>query len=1035
MLKRLNHYILISLILEQGLVMGQGMPANSGSYVYDIKNKVNFQVCRREQSDNIELCNLKLSLTDFGNERYRGEVFDSALGFIPYYSTVKKLFYTMGGASEDTIYQWPKYVSNNFKAAINAIAFETYEQVLSTHSSSFESREEVIDLTHQKLQENVINFIANPNITDKQRNFIIMTALTHINKMVKINSDNIVELDKKKADKLKEELEGREPSSFYGSLSEKEVDENIEQVNEGLTQEVLEKTKKALEASYMAKLGNNEEYRALSAQIDELKLSNEDQSEKIKELENRQEQILKETSQSEQDFQERARLYQEASHAATIAGVVLSFTGSPDAQRVVDVAQNAIKAAQAIDHILNADLAGQMAGASTLGPYAVLAVAAFNIFSAFKKKGPNINQVILKQIQKLSELMIDIHKSLNSRFDRLEYILDQSIFVLLQNFQNLHYRLDNIQVAISEMKKVLDRVENKIDILAINNDENFSEELIDDYKKTVRFIFNYDEYNPGMTPSFLEVKDAAENFHTMAIDYSRRSALAGHSQTPLDKRLVYSDIHEFHINSFAKSEDINVLSSSARMPNPYVWNQGVESFLNLYYEYPQYQKEIGIGYFKDLYETGLEIQKFTDSLARNRKVYRPLFNEYDEKIKELKSIIKENVDSKLSQKLIDSINTNNRQVIKQLAAEYKSLAGELSITAVETMNTYDRDSDIYNNVRTSALRNFVRGSEFLNQQELRELYPFKIMKSCNPNKSYQINESLLLHSEITSSSIPKEYLVNEILGGEKISYCYELEADPVIYGRRGTRQVPLMRSVRKIKIRAYINQQENIIANLEHNVPGDQNVPIYPTSEVLLGAQNYNGPFYGMAAVWVTHSNTIRWPNFLAKYHNIYKNKKLGYFGLTQFNNTNSSPYLPSKFKENSEERKLQFQSGLKNEISKLIHSSQILNDFDNLNIKLDYLNYFALNSMYLNDLDFRVRMQGSEGMLSSMNIENKLYQLFNDYQVDNFFEELERKSVDMKKDIYLALRDSKNTNYYLVSETLKILKEELKKKEELHEL
>ena len=1040
--KKLKHLLLVSSLLGQSMIMATGLPVNSGTYVFDIKNKVNISVCKREHPNNLELCNLNLSLTDFARERRTGEESDAVLGFVPFYNDVKNLFYKVGGASEDGVYYWPKYVDKNLKLAIDAVAIDTYEKMMTSGELKFESREEAISFAHEKLQENVINFVANPNLTDKQRNFIIMTALTHINKMVKVNSQNIVELDKSKADKLKENLEGREPTSLYGSILSDELDHNIDKVNTGLKEESLEKAKRAIQSSLMAEIGNSEEYKAINEQIDKLKNSPGDHREEIKKLESKREELIKSASQDQEEFNYRAKLYQEAGHATTIAGVFLALTGNPEAQRAVNVAQNAIKAAQAIDTILNADLAGQMAGASTLGPYAVLAVAVFNIFQSFQKKGPSVEEVILQQIQKLSELMIDIHKSLNSRFDRLEYILDQSVYVLLKNFQNIHYRLNDIDDAIAEMSRILDRVENKIDILSINNDENFSEELIDDYRKTARFIFDYDKYHPGQIPSLNEVEEAAQSFHTMAIDYSRRSALAGHGQTPIDKTLTFSRVHEFHINSLAKSNLLNGLSTSSRMPNPYAWNQGVESFLNLYYLYPQYQQDIGIGYFEDLYNTGLEIKDFTEGLARNRKVYRPLFNDYDQNLNLLKQIIQKNVNELLSRKFVDTIKDQNRKVAKQLEAQYRNMAGGLNKVSVENINEHEKSIDQFDINRLNAARSLLKGEEFVTNDEIRFLYPDKIMNSCDPNKSYQINEPLLLPAHLIYQNVARDNLIAEILGGSPIQYCYELEAGAVEYALIKkpfgiTIHSPILRKVRKLKIRAYYEKKENVISYFENSINSNVNTPIYPTGKhIEHNTMNYNGPFYGLAAVWLSRSKLIYWPTFLAEFHKTYKEKKLSSYPNPSFSVLAQGQYSLPNLKDNIVREQNNLKASYKNEIRKKIDQSQLMNTFDNQSVMLDYLNYFALNRKYLNDLEFRVKLASKEGLLNSNNLNFHLSNLFDSYSPTAYFEELEQNSVNLKKEIYLSLRKKENTDYYLVSETLKLLEEEIKiKKENTNEL
>ncbi len=137
-----------------------------------------------------------------------------------------------------------------------------------------------------------------------------------------------------------------------------------------------------------------------------------------------------------------------------LLGAVGQLSQDPTLQKVAMIGSQSIQIYRAFDQL------SELSGLAALNPYAAIGMAVLNIASLFMKKGPDPQQIIMKQLEQISRQIANLHETMNHQFSDVKNCLHHIERMIALNARQIQYlarpihrRFDEIQVGIQFIVK------------------------------------------------------------------------------------------------------------------------------------------------------------------------------------------------------------------------------------------------------------------------------------------------------------------------------------------------------------------------------------------------------------------------------------------------------------------------------------------------------------------------------------------------------------------------------------------------------
>lgn len=706
---------------------------------------------------------------------------------------------------------------------------------------------------------------------------------------------------------------------------------------------------------------------------------------------------------------------QELGYALTIGTTLFSFSNPELAQKIQTVGQASLNMATAL-----VDISSQALNPATasLGPYAMLTVSAFKVFSALQgANSPNVYQMLFEQLQQISQQVVELRQEMHDRFDQVEEILGtiyanimKGFELLAQDLNNINFRLNQISIQLNQMKKEVRSLDKKLEDFKVQ-DLQFS------YLENKENCLKYGTFFTGPMPptQFNECVQSLNNFSSI---WSTHTALTG-SSVALDdfnlaKELAGEDF-DYNIGLLAKKFDYY---APEEVPNPVAWSYGDQDLKDFIRMFPENADQLQSTVLDSTKARGEYLEDFITFLQSDGSLANQLVQSYSKQYSRLLFQLENK-----QNELYDTFKVQNR---RRLDEQIQTLRSQISY--VEGLkHTF---AGGYSERRHQELKNIVnlikKDIEFLETQKsmsvsMEDFDPYEmifnasyLVKPCAGKADY-FSMKLPISLPLLSPIVNPSYLYLWNIGKADLNVCYKVSnAGDIVHGdeeRSRLKPFSVMTFGLEARVKVDGDEKEKLIFDQSVNIRTIEAISSYNPNwshhprDHEGELTNYRAHIY---AAW--HGAPVFYSSgggsdviFLKSY-------------LDQLiSNSTRHPM-------DRNERKRVLEIGYQHFVTQKDQAKKDLINYmgeaefelglttldARARITRGYI-YYAMNKSYHDDLNFRLKVQGEDGFLLS---------------AEQFKGEMANKVLEASMIDFNELSDEvRDQEYYFTSEVLKRLK------------
>ncbi|MBN8231206.1 hypothetical protein JYK02_27165 [Corallococcus macrosporus] len=263
-------------------------------------------------------------------------------------------------------------------------------------------------------------------------------------------------------------------------------------------------------------------------------------------------------------------------------------------EAVAKYAESSVKIAEKLTGVLGLGQKGfQIISATVFSGQLISAV--FQLFSLLRKPAePPIEQVILAEVRKLHDLVVQVQVRMLSRFERVDRKLQEIHSDMLARFALVDWNLGRVNQNVEEVQQSLYTLQanlNRID----QNMYAYFEDVKDDYftRSTGEYLGWNQRHSVPM--DYSEFVDAETDFFLWGADHAKTSTiLAGvdgrgsnAAISPVDELTVRALTHNInYLREFPFQMGQPMLRIGDRLSSPKDWMAGAEAYARLFEEQP-----------------------------------------------------------------------------------------------------------------------------------------------------------------------------------------------------------------------------------------------------------------------------------------------------------------------------------------------------------------------------------------------------------------------------------------------------------------
>lgn len=164
-------------------------------------------------------------------------------------------------------------------------------------------------------------------------------------------------------------------------------------------------------------------------------------------------------------------------------GALGEVSGKPALQKISVLGTQGVQVHLAVKQFMGPGVAGM----AVLNPMAAIGMAVLSMASAFMKKGPNANELIMKQLQQISQQLATLQDTMEERFKDVRHHLDRMERSMVFHFQQLQYLL------IGPVSRQFDRIRYDLNELTALLKVGMEELLLADLNKQFALVESLDK--------------------------------------------------------------------------------------------------------------------------------------------------------------------------------------------------------------------------------------------------------------------------------------------------------------------------------------------------------------------------------------------------------------------------------------------------------------------------------------------------------------------------------------------------------------
>jgi len=523
-------------------------------------------------------------------------------------------------------------ISMKSKGIFPSMNFEFFEKILEKKESTqiiktfiaknLIDMKEKRDISKEDLLKNLnLNdlmgeLIFNPDLTPEMRNYVSFVSFYILNNSIKKVAEKVYKLDESLyKNVLLTELEVKDLK--YKLLDEKINRNNIEKL-------ITKKVEDAIEASLLSSIQNDPLIRELKGKIKKLE-TKDNAKEQINDenLEILNAKLEDKIIKIKQKFNniEFQNLVQESSYFVTFGSSIISLKYPEYGRKLQTIGQSTLSITSNFNKILLNKSSGV---AFSMGPYAAIAVAAFEIISVLSENKDSPFKTLFNQILELSKQVNELRNEMHERFERIELILGEIYKDIMDEFYLLNEGVSSIKYKISDLRDKFKKIDFKIKSI----DNSLNNLMVENVKiPFITYLNHCNNWNQLYNYPMQEEKAMTcySKMYDWATEYSQMTTLTGSMD---NKNYNPSNLIQWayqiskNIDNKGYEYSINLLADLIDFPyklsNPLVWASGTMSFMHMREQQPRYGNMMTKMALENIIEKGEIINSFVSELFHNR---------------------------------------------------------------------------------------------------------------------------------------------------------------------------------------------------------------------------------------------------------------------------------------------------------------------------------------------------------------------------------------------------------------------------------
>lgn len=393
----------------------------------------------------------------------------------------------------------------------------------------------------------------------------------------------------------------------------------------------------------------------------------------------------------------RAQTFQEIEQAVELFGQLGVITGCRELQQFSVFVNAGIEIGK---HITT------LTSGFAFGPIVGIGCAALSIFSLFMKNGPDPTQIILEQIGKLSEQINDLRRETKDYFLKNSKMQAEILNTICVGFSKLSQQVDRQITGLkTEMYTLQQDLQGRLNFLIRYEQHAHIIQYLTELETACSHVNLYKSeiYSSNITANVVEqgrnllswVMEKSSNelltgraFLRSLLSHQKDEIIITGEKLNFLSEFLVGDLDAERLNFFLgffaiyaqkkfnanynekEIKDVSVRRKSKiippvdsiTIPNPLVWFQAIQNYIELYAIFPQLDSEGDEKALEAMIEVGQRGLNFIDHLAHDQVFWEKLLANYHENLKTVRSCAEVYADKYCKERL-NELNAAYRQTI------------------------------------------------------------------------------------------------------------------------------------------------------------------------------------------------------------------------------------------------------------------------------------------------------------------------------------------------------------------------------------
>jgi X-X-X-Leu-X-X-Gly heptad repeat protein len=327
-----------------------------------------------------------------------------------------------------------------------------------------------------------------------------------------------------------------------------------------------------------------------------------------------------------------------AQSAVYLASTLIGFADPKLGKQIGGVGQAAIQVYQAVNQAIPAIAKAGDALTSALSTVVMtgnVLSAVMNFVPLFVDMGPTPDEMILNQINRLSEQVDALGHTMNDRFDRVDSELGAIYSTLTNGLGTIATQLNKIDDGIKTLRAGQIEFDRSLHQFESNLYEVVADAAGRELWVEINKSIGYREATGGQVMPFSQYFDHSSFFYTWAVNAAFDSVATGPSTRDYDEAAFTRELarpFEQNLNYLANLADRwgvpSIRPAAGKLPNPEQWALGALAYAQLASEWPAYARRVTKRRTDEIIAAGELVRAASRRVATNRALFDHAFTAY-----------------------------------------------------------------------------------------------------------------------------------------------------------------------------------------------------------------------------------------------------------------------------------------------------------------------------------------------------------------------------------------------------------------------